>query len=398
MADASVASSERVVATAASAELARPKTASAETFERGTATRADPFRVELMMALDLFVRAERVLRSESSTYTRALGRVPDVLGSLTHYYKIDIARATRNQLLVVATGEARRGIASDAATVGDRIAIDESFRVKTNFPLPLPPRDYLHTLARNVMNRIYANQYRLPETQELDHWEGVFRGFFRYEVRPVSAGGRAIVAVGVRAPVKGDIVETPGSSDLFEWVYHHRNTAWAGREMQGHLESIFLAERIQQEHTGAFSRAYGELLTKWIGLTALSSEQSPVEVQDVQLDPTFGFHAEIGSRSPAANAEAVARSGPVQAWSINGYGQVSEVATIERIMSEFDTTRKKVEGHGGGELPGNAPTATIDLDNPLKLMPMSQAGALVPGGEAEKGRKPLLIDAVDGDK
>ena len=381
---------------------------------------ASEFRIELMMGLDLLVRAERVLRAESSMYTRSVGRVPDVLGSLTHYYRIDIARATRNQLLVVATGEGRRtGVADASVVVGDRVAIDENFRVNSNFPLPVPPRDYLHTLARTVMNHLYNNgQFKIPETPELDLMEGVFRGHFRYEVRPISAGGKTIVAVGLRGPVKGDVVEMQAEANLYAWVYNHRNTAWVEHELYGQLEKIYFAERINQEHTGTYSRTFHNLLSNWNGLVGLSSEQSPLVVEGFQLDPTFGFHAELAQRGPASRS-----------WSINGYGQVSEVATVERIVGQFEQARKEVATHGNGM--GNGPGSAISAmgradadgdsyhkmstefvpepENPLKDLGHSQAGTLltVPSmsrsdkGDAETGRKPLLIDAVgpvEGDK
>ncbi len=379
---------------------------------------ASEYRIELLMALDLLVRAERVLRVESSMFTRSVGRVPDVLGSLTHYYRIDIARATRNQLLVVATGEGRRtGVADASAVVGDRVAIDEGFRVNSNFPLPVPPRDYLHTLARTVMNRIYNSQFKIPETPELDLWEGVFRGHFRYEVRPISAGGKTIVAVGLRGPVKGDVVEMAPGADLYAWVYQHRNAAWVERELYGQLEKIYFAERIHQEHTGNYSPNFQSLLSNWNGLVGLSSDQSPLVVQDFQLDQTFGFHAELAQRSPATRS-----------WSINGYGQVAEVATVERIVGQFEQARKEVATHGNAISALNsggvdADTETyhklttgfvVDSENPLKDLSNSEAGNLLPaksdgrpGASAgslpvsaneEKGRKPLLIDAVDGDK
>src|SRR5690242_6551845 len=69
---------------------------------------AEEFRVELLMSLDLFVRAQRALRGETGAFTRSVGRMPDVFGALTHYYRVDVTRATQSQLLVVAVGEGRR--------------------------------------------------------------------------------------------------------------------------------------------------------------------------------------------------------------------------------------------------------------------------------------------------
>lgn len=342
------------------------------------------FRVELLMALDLFVRAERVLRDESSAFTRSIGRIPDVLGSLTQYYKIEVARATRDQLLVIATGEGSKSLGESFPIIGDRLAIDGDFRINANFPIPDPSRDYLQTLARTVMNRIQSGHFRIPDRRELDAWEGIFRGYFRYEIRPTSVGGRTIVAIGTRTPLTGEVVEMQDGADLYEWVYRHRNSFWAERELYWHLETLYLAERINQEHMGSYASSMARLVPKWASLAALSGELSAAAIQELQLDPTFGFHAEVAPRAPASlgtdrkDDAAGTISNAVRAWSVNGYGQVSEVATVERLVDEFEMTRKKVESHG------NVTGAPKSED--------------FPAAAPSVGRKPLLIDAVEGEK
>lgn len=326
---------------------------------------ADEFRVELLMALDLLVRAERALHSEMASYTNSVGRVPDVLGSLAQYYRVEVARATRSELLVIAVGEGRRNLITGGASLaGDRIAIDQRFRVRANFPVPQPPRDYLHTLAQSVMNHIFSNQFRIPERAQLDLWEGVFRGNFQYEVRSVSQGGRTLVAVGLNPPVQGDVIEMQPGADLYEWVYNHRNSSWIEHELQGQLERIFLAERIHQEHTGSYAATFKALIPNWGNLSSLSVDDSPLVVQEFQLDPTFGFHAEVSRR----HLDSDRTPSSARTWAVNGYGQVSEVSSIERIMNQFEQARRQV---------------TSELKDSRKLVPAD--------------RNPLLIDAVEGE-
>lgn len=348
-------------------------------------SRVEEFRAELLMSLDLFVRAQRALRADSGSYTRSIGRMPDVFGSLTHYYRIDVTRASQNQLLVVAVGEGGRTSGAIASQlVGDRIAIDENFQVHSNFPIPQPPRDYLHVVARTVMNRIWANQALVSEKHELELWEGVYRDFFKYEVKPVSNGGHTIVATGIAAPVLGDVVEMQPAANVYDWVYHHRHSSWAENEMHGHLEKIYLAEKIYQDHVGAYSPTFRGLLPMWNDLASLAVEQSPFVVQEFQLDPTFGFHAEVAQRQDAENRS---RRNPssVRALAVNGYGQVSEVSSIESIMQQFEQTRKQV-----------ADPHQLSDENPIgvakKILPVSQPSA------ATQNMEPLVIDAVESEK
>lgn len=382
------------VFTALNEHAATGSTASADAKSQASSNgdHVNELRAQLLLGLDLFVRAERALRVESSSFTSSLGRVPNVLGALTHFYRVDIARATRNRLLVVATGEGRRSVLNDLASiVGDRVTIDEEFRVHTNFPLPSPPRDYLHTLARTVMNRIHSSQFQLPERSDLDRWEGVFHGYFRYEVRPVSDGGRTIVALGLSGPVRGDIVEMQSGANIFEWVYNHRNGASAAIELQGSLEEIYLAQRIYQDHVGHYAPNFKGLVSASTVLAALDAPSAPLALQEFQLDPTFGFLAEIGVRGrSAADADSEGRSpASLHAWSVNGYGQVAQVDTVERLVDQFEQARKQVATHGD---------SVQSLGSPWPGEPDASPALSELKSDSAQGRKPLLIEALEGDR
>lgn len=385
----------------------------------------ESYRRELLMALDLYVRAERVLRSEQLSYVSYLGRTPDVFGALVHSYKIEVARATRHKLLVIATAEVGKtlisktdgGISGDLArTAGDRISIDEAFRVNANFPLPAPEREYLHVVARSVLAKISANQFIIPDRTELNVLEGVFKNYFSYEIRPVSQGGRTLVAVGLTEPVKGDVVEMGPASNIFEWVFNHRSTSWVEQELHGRLQEIYWAERIFQEHTGSYASSLKDLLPEWEHLGVLASKFSPLSVELLQVDPTFGFHAEVAP--VAVNGRAPSSS---RAWTINGYGQVSEVAGDERVIDVFEQARKKIASLGNDASQGIEGSEGIeriedvrsDRGEHLRKAPLKEIADSEPqhrltqdltnttgGAEAnsddDRGRKPLLIDAVDG--
>lgn len=360
------------------------------------------FRAELLMGLDLFVRAQNALRVESAMYTRSIGKMPDVLGGLSHFYRIEIARATRNRLLVVAHGEGRKLAGDDEAVgLGDRVSINEKFQVNSNFPLPEPPRDYLHVLAKTVMNNIASRGMVVPERSVLDTWEGVFRDYFRYEVRSVSAGGRTIMAVGLAGPVKGDLVEMQRGANLFEWVHEHRHTTWADREVRAELERVYLAQKIYHAHTGSYAPSFKALVPAWTGLSKLGVEQSPLAIQEVQLDPTFGFLAEVGRRDPSESEDAGSVSN--RSWSVNAYGQMSEVSGIENIVDQFELARKSMAGLG------IQAGSWAEAADPAEKAPVNEASRQVSSttetaqntapetkSEAESGRKTLVIEAIDG--
>lgn len=322
-------------------------------------------RTHLLMALDLLVKGEQTIRRETSSFTRALGRVPDVLGSVAQFYKIDIVKSSRSSLLVVAVGE--RGKSRIAETVNldaDRVAIDEGFHVVANFPLPPPPRDYLHTLARVVMNQIFLDNSRVLERKQIERWEGVFHGYFRYEVRSMSQGGRTIVAVGKRSPVAGDIVDMQTGANLYEWVYNYRHSVWLRHEIEGRLEKLYLAEHIYRDHVGFYCSSFRGLVPQWNELAVLSNESQPLRLQEFQEDPTFGFHAEIGY-GPGQNER---RPASLKAWSVNGYGQIAEVSSIESLVTQFERAKRQIESHGEGLKRLQDDLTAIPRHNPNPLL------------------------------
>ncbi len=359
-------------------------------------------RLNLLLSLDLLVRAQRALHWNTGSYTRALGRVPDVLGPLTHYYNVDIPIASEKQLQITAVGQVHQRSLLERSFIfllhGDKVLIDEKFQLWVNFPMPDPPREYLHTLARNVLYHIGGRattgtveahllasspDHMVLKRKELDLLEGVFRGYFRYELQPTTQAPNALVAVGIKFPVKGDVVEpatrTLGTGekvskaeerksisssegrDLFEWVHAYRHSVAVEQELDSYLEKIYLAERIHQAHTGQFAPTFNKLIPNWNTLSSLSVEAGSLVIQEFQLDSTFGFYAEITQRDLSRKA-----------WSINGYGQVSEISSIFNLLTQWeqssDSMSRQIATYGNPSLKNNF------------------------------HRKPLLIDKVETEK
>jgi hypothetical protein len=134
--------------------------------------------------------------------------------------------------------------------VGDRLAIDEQYNLKTNFPAPAPRADYLKYVAWRTLRKI-RSEARLSDAFE----KTALRGFFRYELAPDHSVARAI---GVRNPVEGKIVELgpqglvgEGEEDLLARALLTRSPA------TGDLEN--LGRHILEGELGRGPRAEEEL-------------------------------------------------------------------------------------------------------------------------------------------
>src|SRR5581483_9744280 len=100
-----------------------------------------------------------------------------------------------------------------------------------------------------------------------------------------------------------------------------------------YLDKIYLAERIHQEHTGSYAPSFMDLIPNWNGLSELSQGLSPLVVQEFQLDPTFGFHAEVAQRRSVDREPGQSRGeSDLKSWSVNGYGQISEISSMVTLV------------------------------------------------------------------
>ncbi|HRK01523.1 MAG TPA: hypothetical protein PLH57_02570 [Oligoflexia bacterium] len=300
-------------------------------------------RLLLVLGLDLLVRAERVVHKEFGTFTNALGRVPDLLGSSTLNYRVEVAKASPSQLLIRATGQGFRTMFDTKSVAGDRLFIDQNFEIKSNFPLPDPPKEYLRTLAKTVLFRLAREKaVTEPKPDILKIWEGVYGGYFRYERRPraQSEGEFAWVAVGLAGSTGGETITLDESDqlippNLFQWVQRYRATHWIEQEVRAKLELVYLGERMSHDHTGGYVFESGDLSAYWNSLSDLASSDASYFLRGISKDSELGYRAEIAEKASG------------RFWTINGYGQLSENAETAVIIQQFDAARRKIASHGG---------------------------------------------------
>lgn len=325
---------------------------------------AEDHRLMLLMGIDLLVRAERAIQQELGTYTRALGRVPDLLGSSTLSYRVEISKATANRLVISAVGQGFRSTFDTKAVSGDRLFVTEGFDVKSNFPLPTPPREYLKILAKGVLSRLEREKAERLEQIDVLALEGVYRGFFNYERRPRSSSENqwVWVATGNSVPVLGETIvlddrEIASPPNLFKWVHEYRNSRWLEQEVRGKLELVYLSEQIGRSQTGEYSYEFSDLVAYWNSIAALQSPETPFLFREITKDTALGYRAEI------------AEKGTGRFWTLNAYGQFTENAEFVGLMRQFDSTRRKIASHGdlrvGGTLhPQNAGNGSLIVADP----------------------------------
>lgn len=313
----------------------------------GAAFTMEDIRFELLSSLDLLVRAQKALQQENGAFSSALGRVPDILGPSAGFYRVEILRATRNRLVVSATG----AVYSDWVPVDmaqdlsrDSVTVDENWSVRANFPLPLPPSGYLRVLAQNVMARIQtASASRIPERSTIDAWEGIFRGHFSYEIRVRSSGGATVVAVPLTDAARaaaggGELVMEAGAGDLLGWVSSFRQQMFSDVSAKLRLRNLYLAQKIRQRLMGTFAASIEDLALIDGSLKELTSSASNLHLDNLELDPASGYQAEvavIGDGDQIRNL-----------WSVNAYGQTIRINPVEELMGRLEDAQENLLAPG----------------------------------------------------
>jgi hypothetical protein len=352
-------------------------------------SRTQKFRFALLASLDLMVKTHRALRSEMGGFSRSFGHVPSALDFLPLYYAIEISRATRDDLTVSARAEKRALEGDLEALAEDRVTLNQHFRVRANFRQPIPPKSYLHELAQVSMARLQlAIENPSHEIEDPELLDGVFRGYFRYEVRKVSVPDEVtglpyeknqLLAVGLKPPVVGEILEFRPGGDLFGWVRAYFRAEFLRPRAEFYLHALRLSQRASLLVQGKYRDEIEELasISPVLG-HVLGGSGGPgsggVTLEDLRLDPNFGFTAEVSSRAPGAGGARIDLS-------INAMGQLLEVAPAESLVGELEQARRRIANVG--ESKGFRPEA---------LSPMDQ----------EQTRKPrtreLRIDPVEQDE
>lgn len=323
----------------------------------------DEIRFELLSSLDIFVKAQRVLKQSSGSYGTALGRAPDVLGAMTSFYTIQLLPSSQDHIFILAESAAKDLGLSSGITDSlskDRVLIDERFQVKMNFNLPTPPVGYLRAIAQSVLNRIQSQSYStLPSRSILDMWEGVYRRHLKYEWRTLSSGGRVPVAIpssDLAIAVLGNMEIGLDSGvgrdlNLFDWVLTHRQTVGGEILARAKLREIYLAQRILKSETGHYADTLNAASSAWNGLESLNSPNSALRLDEFQMDTVAGYQAEVA-------LVGIGKGQIKNLWSINGDGQVMQINPVEELMGQFNQIRKGLDGE-------RSPSSNSNEKNPL---------------------------------
>lgn len=227
-------------------------------------------RRELVEALDRIVSYENYYRNVYGHYTQLLSRAGvSIPPRLNGIFDIRVSDASAERLLVTAFSEVR-------GQVVDLVSIDQNCDLRANFPIPTPRPDYLRAQAyRQLRNlRGASDSTHVAES-------GVFRGYFRYEVRRDSVNQKTAFAVGIRPPVVGlqlefgatqaaafaeekdglpmdltaEFLNGTGWGDLTAGVTGQK----ASEGLMSSTEETYLAQRIFLGEMGRYAKNWSEL-------------------------------------------------------------------------------------------------------------------------------------------
>ncbi len=246
---------------------ADPSSSSPTLFEpltaASTSTRLSPTEVsrqELVELLDRIVGYERYFHSVYGHYTKFLNRVGVwIPRSVQDHYEIRVIEATPGHLLVNAVSE------QNGKTI-DLVSIDQDYRLRSNFQLPVVRLDYLKVHAIKHL-RVLRSSSQPDSIEEA----GLFTGFFAYSSELDSKGRRTARALGVRAPVLGVRLEL-GAGEAFDAEVALEKIITQGYEetLTGNLpssssaqatpEEVYLAQKIFKGELGRYAKSWEELL------------------------------------------------------------------------------------------------------------------------------------------
>jgi|GEM_PF-4439650 len=162
---------------------------------------------DLFEFLDRLVTYELYYRSLYGRFTKMVSRVGvSIPQKISKHYEIQVIEATSDRLLIRAFSEADHGVV-------EQVSINENYEVEANFNLPSPRTEYLRVQAMKQLRQLRS----ALQWQDLEE-RGVFKGYFKYEVRKDSENRKVAFAIGLRPPVAGLQLEFgPNQGD--DWVY-----------------------------------------------------------------------------------------------------------------------------------------------------------------------------------
>jgi hypothetical protein len=225
---------------------------------------------EVLEALDHLVSYELYYRSVYGRFTKILSRVGFVIPrELAQLYEIRVSEATEDRLLVTAFSEV-------GGRLLDQVSINQDFEVRANFRIPAPRLEFLRARA---MKHLRVLRDALPG--QIVSEKGVFKDYFRYEVRTDANEHKVAFAVGIRPPVIGLQLEYGSSqnatvaqnSELEDFMLPSLdaqdldtgavNAAMTGQRSAGNVmtpgEEAYLAQKIFQGEMGRHAKTLTEL-------------------------------------------------------------------------------------------------------------------------------------------
>lgn len=233
--------------------------------ESETRSVSEIHRRELLEVLDRIVAYEHYYHSVYGHFTKLLSRIGTTIPkNISSLYEIRVAEATTERLLITALAEIQ-------GKTADVVSVDQSYRVHASFPIPKPRAEFLRFRAQSYLRQLSeAPAGQTPEEQ------GIFKGFFKYEVRPDSRNQRVAFAVGIRYPVLGLELESGGVGASFEnGVERLESQALladlgmdftpeaTGQQASGAVmtssEEVYLAQRIFKGEVGRYAKSWSEL-------------------------------------------------------------------------------------------------------------------------------------------
>jgi hypothetical protein len=217
---------------------------------------------ELIELLDRMVSYEHYYRSVYGRFTTDLGRIGVGVPRLfREQYQLRAVEVSHDRLVITASSESN-------GRLGDLVSIDQDFRLHASFPVPAPRLQYLKSQAFKHLRSL-----RDAPGGQLHEEQGVYRGYFSYEIRHDMKDRRVAVATGVRAPVVGVELEMgqgmemadveaellSGESPAGGEVAEPDHESVAGDDGMTTLEEAYLAQRIFHGELGRYARNWSEL-------------------------------------------------------------------------------------------------------------------------------------------
>lgn len=274
--------------------------------KRADTVKSEILKRDLLEFLDRLVSYELYYRSLYGRFTKMVSRVGmSIPQRISKDYEIQVIEATNDRLLIRAFSEADHGVV-------EQVSINQNYEVEANFSLPAPRIEYLRVHAMKHLRQLRSS---LPG-QSLEEL-GIFKGYFKYEVRKDSENRKVAFAIGLRPPVAGAQLEF-GLSQGDDWVYaedlaiilenffDRSIVSPPGQEFQSDVMSSEERERLAQKifygEMGRYAKTLSELSkianfhfdeTKNVPEPSsdkknqetdrqISSEKKPLEVEPIQ--------------------------------------------------------------------------------------------------------------------